>query len=133
VKRRTSSRRAGFTLIEIMVAVVILGIASAGIARVMVRGAGLARVSAQLSYRAAAMNGEIARITAIPAGALADGTTVYSTSTGPFPHTVTTVAQTSGSIQTVTITVAPTGVSAIGSASRTLQRAATVTLNPFGS
>ncbi len=129
---RIAERRRGFTLVEVLVAVVILGIASAGIAGLMVRGARLARASGQLGYRAAVINAEVARITAIPPGALPDGTTVDSTTTAPFPHTVTIDAVTAGSIQTVTITVTPTGPAAIGGASRVIQRSAAAGNNPFG-
>ncbi len=125
--------RSGFTLIEVMISVVILGMAAAGIGGLMVRGAGLARLSGDLAYRSAAMNGEVSRVVAIPAGSLADGTTVDTTRTGPFPHIITTVAATSGSVQTVTITVTPTGHTAVGATSRVIQRAAGVVLNPFGS
>lgn len=130
--RSAQRDRRGFTLIEILIAIVILGSAGVGLAKLMMTTASRATTSGAVSYRAAAMNAEVSRVAALPAGSLTDGTTTRSVTARPFPHTVTTVAATSGTVQTVTITITPTGARAIAPRSRTLTRAAgSAGTNPF--
>ncbi len=124
--------RGGFTLVEILIAIVILGSVGVGLAQLMVTAAQRATSSGAVAYRAAALSAEVSRVTALPPGRLADGTTTTTVTAQPFPHTLTTTAATSGSIQTVTITVTPTGTRAIAARSRTITRlTTTASSNPF--
>lgn len=128
----TSSRReAGFTLIEILIAIVILGTVGIGLARLMMVTATRATNSGAASYRAAALNTEVSRVAALPPGSLTDGTTTRTVTARPFPHTVTTEANTASGVQTVTITVTPTGARAIAARSRVITRATSASYNPF--
>lgn len=128
---RTGRGRDGFTLIEILISVVILGTVGAGLAGLMVTATRRASTSGAAAYRAAVMNAEVSRIAALPAGGLADGTTTRTDTAQPFPYTMTTVAATSGKVQTVTITLTPTGQRAIRARTRTLTRSTTSGSNPF--
>lgn len=125
------NRRAGFTLIEILVSVIILGTVGMGLAGLSLTAARRSATSGAVAYRAAALNAEVSRITAIPAGGLSDGTTTRTVTSQPFPYTMTTLAATSGNVQTVTITITPTGQRAIGGRSRTITRSTSSGSNPF--
>ncbi len=129
---RPQSRRSGFTLIEVLIAVVILGTIGVALANSLALGARRAVAAGAIGYRTAALNTEVSRIAALPPGSLANGTTTRSVTTQPFPHSVTTVAATSGLRQTVTITVTPTGARAIASVSRTIERVTGAAASPFG-
>jgi prepilin-type N-terminal cleavage/methylation domain-containing protein len=121
---RRPARRGGFTLVEVLMAIVILGSVGVGISRVMWYSSRRAGDAGAAAMRAAAMATEVSRITAIPAGGLADGTTTRTVTAQPFPHTVTVTAATSSGVQTVTITITPTGARAIQARVRTISRAA---------
>ncbi len=124
MRHRGRSDRRGFTLIELLIAIVILGTIGVGLARMMMITSTRATNSGAVSYRAAALNAEVSRVTALPAGSLTDGTTTRTVTARPFPHTVTTAASTASGVQTVTITITPTGTRAIPARSRTITRAA---------
>jgi|CXWL01.1.fsa_nt_gi prepilin-type N-terminal cleavage/methylation domain-containing protein len=122
--RPGAGSRGGFTLMEVLIAVVILGTLGVALANSLAQGARRATAAGAIGYRTAALNTEVSRITALPAGTLANGTTTQTLTTQPFPYTVTTVAATSGTRQTVTITVTPTGPRAIPAVTRTIERLA---------
>ncbi len=126
-----ASSRGGFTLVEILVAIVILGTVGVGLAQSMVIATRRAADSGAMAYRAAALNSEVSRVTALPATGLADGTTTRTVTSPSFSYSVTTVASTSGSLQTVTITVTPAGTRAISARARTITRAVGASSNPF--
>ncbi|HET9134271.1 MAG TPA: type II secretion system protein [Gemmatimonadales bacterium] len=124
--------REGFTLIEILVAIVILGTVGIGIVGLLLTSARRARDAGAISYRTGALAAEVSRITAIPVGTtLANGTVTTTVTAAPFPHTISTVTTTSGTTQTIVITVTPTGPRAIPAVSRTLTRTLGVSSNPF--
>ncbi len=121
----------GFTLIEVLIAIVILGAMAGGLSAMLLTSGRQARDTGKLAYQAAVLNAEVSRVTAIPAGSLANGT-VTTTVTGlPLAYTMTTVAATSGSTQTVTITLTPTGTRPIGAITRVILRKPGSTTNPF--
>lgn len=126
---RTPDRR-GFTLIEVLVAVVILGTVGVGLAGSLLTGAQAARASGTIAYRTAALNTEVSRVAALPVGTLANGTTTRTVTAQPFPYTVTIVAATTGTLQSVNITVTPTGPRALAPVSRTLDRATGLSSGP---
>lgn len=123
--------RKGFTLIEVLIAIVILGIMAGGLSKLLVTSSSQARDTGKLAYRAAVLNAEVSRVTALPVGALADGTVTKTVTSLPLAYTMTTVASTSGETQTVTITLTPTGYKPIGALTRVIYRH--VSVNPFDS
>lgn len=132
MRRPLRRDRRGFTLIEILIAIVILGTIGVGLARMMMITASRATNSGAVSYRAAALNAEVSRVASLPPGQLADGTTTRTVTAQPFPYTVTTTAATASGVQTVTVTVTPTGARAIAARSRTITRAGGgASSNPF--
>jgi prepilin-type N-terminal cleavage/methylation domain-containing protein len=127
-----STERKGFTLIEILVAIVILGTVGIGIVGLLLTAARRARDAGAISDRTGALAAEVSRVTAIPsATAIANGTVTTTVTAQPFPHTITTVTSTSGTTQTIVITVIPTGPRAIATVTRTLTRTRGATTNPF--
>lgn len=123
-------KRHGFTLIEVLIAIVILGAMAGGLSSLLITSGKQARDTGKLAYRAAVLNAEVSRVTAIPAGSLDDGTVTKTVTTLPLAYTMTTVAATSGTTQTVTITLTPTGVRPIGALTRVITRKGGVS-NPF--
>lgn len=123
-------KRNGFTLIEVLIAIVILGAMAGGLSAMLLTSGRQARDTGKMSYRAAVLNAEISRVTAIPPGSLADGTVTQTVTGLPLAYTMTTVAATSGETQTVTITLTPTGTRPIAAVTRVITRKGGVT-NPF--
>lgn len=123
--------RGGFTLIEIMVAIVILVGAGLALSALMLRSGRTARGTGAMSYRAAVLNAEVSRIAALPPSALTNGTTTTTVTTPPFTYVMTSTVATSGTTQTVTITVTPTGANAVGAVSRAVTRSTATGANPF--
>jgi prepilin-type N-terminal cleavage/methylation domain-containing protein len=117
-----SRNRDGFTLIEVMISLVIVAVLAAPLCKLMVRTGVQSRNAGMVAHRAAALNAEVSRITAIPPGQLADGTVTRTVDEHPFRYTITTTASTTGGTQTVTITITPTGPQAIGGLSRVITR-----------
>jgi prepilin-type N-terminal cleavage/methylation domain-containing protein len=130
---RPRAARGGFTLIEVLIAVVILGTIGVALANSLAQGARRTVAAGAIGYRTAALNTEVSRVAALPSGTLTNGTTVRTITTQPFPHTVTTVITTSGQRQTVTITITPTGARAITPVTRVIERTIGGTPSPFGS
>lgn len=131
MKRPLLARCHGFTLLEILLALVILSMVAVGIAQLMLTSAQKARDAGAIGYRAAALSAEVARVTAAPPGTLVNGTTTSTVTAPPFPYTRTTVIGTTGITQTITITITPTGPRAIEPVTRTIQRITTCGANPF--
>jgi prepilin-type N-terminal cleavage/methylation domain-containing protein len=127
--RRGSAR--GFTLLEVLIAVVILGFVAVGLARLLVTGSQRADDAGAVGYRTAALAAEVARVTAAPPGTLVDGTITRSVTTPPFLYTASTTVTTSGVTQTITITITPNGPRPIDPVTRIIQRITTCGANPF--
>ena len=70
----TKSTR-GFTMVEVLVALVLVSICSIGLGRLMFEAARMARVSGSMTYQTAAMSAEVARLDAVPFDSVASGTT----------------------------------------------------------
>lgn len=131
MRRRTPNTEAGFSLIEVLMSIVILGVVGIGLVQSLAVASLRTRSSGDLAFRAATLSSEVSRISAIPDGMLPDTTMTTTVTTEPFPHTVSTTAVTSGTVQTVTIIVTPTGPRALGAMSRTLVRRAGSSPSPF--
>ncbi|MES2304789.1 MAG: type II secretion system protein [Gemmatimonadota bacterium] len=123
-------KRNGFTLIEVLIAIVILGAMAGGLSAMLLTSGRQARDTGKLAYRAAVLNAEVSRVTAIPAGDMTDGTVTKTVTSLPLAYTMTTVAATSSGTQTVTITLTPTGTRPIGALTRVITRKGGVS-NPF--
>jgi prepilin-type N-terminal cleavage/methylation domain-containing protein len=100
----------GFTLVEVLVALVLVSVCSVGLGRLMFQAARTARVSGSVTYQTAAMSAEVARLDAVPFDSVAAGTTCTTVATPPFPHTrCTTVNNLSSKVKQVIVVVTPSG------------------------
>jgi prepilin-type N-terminal cleavage/methylation domain-containing protein len=100
----------GFTLVEVLVALVLVSVCSVGLGRLMFQAARTARVSGSATYQTAAMSAEVARLDAVPFDSVAAGTTCTTVTTPPFPHTrCTTVNNLSSKVKQVIVVVTPSG------------------------
>ena len=100
----------GFTLIEIMVSMTILGLGMMLLGPLLTRSARTAEVASASSYQTAVMATLAARFDAIPFDQLAVGTTCTTVTTMPLPHTqCVTVTTVTPKRRRVSIVVAPAG------------------------
>jgi prepilin-type N-terminal cleavage/methylation domain-containing protein len=104
----TSAERHGFTLVEVMFAIMILSVGSLALGTLLLRGARAATAASAGTYQTAALSAEAGRLGAIPFTQLAAGTTCVDVTTGPFLHTrCVTIANLSPKRRQVTVTVTP--------------------------
>lgn len=100
----------GFTMVEVLVALVLVSLCSVGLGRLMFQAARMARVSGSVTYQTAAMSAEVARLDAVPFDSVGTGTSCVTVSTPPFPHTrCTTVNNISSKVKQVIVVVTPSG------------------------
>ena len=100
----------GFTLVEVLVALVLTSLGAVVLGQIMFQAARTARVSASVTYQTAAMTAEVARLDAVPFDSVAAGTTCTTINTPPFPHTrCTTVNNVSSKVKQVIVVVTPSG------------------------
>ncbi len=105
----STSGRNGFTLIEVMFSVMILGVGSLALGTLLLRGARAATAASAVTYQTAALSAEVGRLGAVPFNQLAAGTTCVNVTTGPFLHNrCATIVDVSAKIRQVTVTVMPT-------------------------
>lgn len=105
---RSVSSSGGFTLVEIMISMVILGIMAVSLAPLMLRSSHTATSAAGGTYQTAAMSTEVARLNAMKFDLLAPGTTCVTVSAQPLPYTqCTTVTAISATQRRVTVIITP--------------------------
>ena len=106
---RTAST-GGFTLIETMVAMVILCLTAVTLAPLMLRSARTATSAAASVHENAVLSTEVGRLNALPFDSLPTGTTCVTVTTPPLPHTrCTTVNNVSSKVHQVIVVITPSG------------------------
>jgi prepilin-type N-terminal cleavage/methylation domain-containing protein len=94
----------GFTLIEILVSMSILAVATLALGSLLVRSSRTAEAVSAFSYRSAALSAEAGRLGAVPFTTLAAGTTCTTVTAHPFPHGLcTTITNVSDKIRRVSV------------------------------
>jgi prepilin-type N-terminal cleavage/methylation domain-containing protein len=102
--------RGGFTLVEVLVSITLLSVASLALGTLLFRAARQANATSAGSYQTATLSGEAGRFDALPFDLLTAGTTCVTVTTPPFPHTrCTTVNNVSAKVKQVIIVVTPAG------------------------
>src|SRR5262249_27953459 len=105
---RAGSSSGGFTLVEIMISMVILGIVALSLAPLMLRSSHSATSVAGATYQSAVMSTEVTRLNAIKFDLLTVGTTCVTVTAQPLPYTkCTTVTSISATQRRVTVIVTP--------------------------
>jgi prepilin-type N-terminal cleavage/methylation domain-containing protein len=106
---RTSQTDGGFTLVEVLVSLTLLSVASLALGSMLFRATRQAGAASTGSYQTAMISGEVSRLGASPFELLAPGTTCI-TVTEPFPGTrCTTINNVSSKVKEVTVVVTPSG------------------------
>ncbi|MGH7510531.1 MAG: type IV pilus modification PilV family protein [Gemmatimonadales bacterium] len=106
--RAHTLRDRGFTLIEVLVSMGILAVATLALGTLLVRSSRTAEAASAGSYRTAALSAEVGRLGAIPFTQLAAGTTCATVTANPFPHGIcSTIANVSAKIRRVSVVVTP--------------------------
>jgi prepilin-type N-terminal cleavage/methylation domain-containing protein len=105
---RSVSSTGGFTLVEIMISMVILGIMALSLAPLMLRSSHTATGASGGTYQTAAMSTEVARLNAMKFDLLSLGATCVTVSAQPLPYTkCTTVTAISATQRRVTVIITP--------------------------
>lgn len=102
--------RKGFTLVEVMVSMTLLSVASLALGSLLFRAARQAHATSTASYQTATLAGEAGRVDALPFDSLTSGTTCVTVTGAPFPHSrCTTINNISAKVKQVMIVVTPSG------------------------
>ncbi len=121
------TNRSGFSIVEALVAVVILGVSALGIIGLSVSSSKRGNVSSAEAYRTTFLAAEFARATAIPTAAATAGTVCDTTTSAPFQfRRCTRVANLTSRTQQVAVTVTPIGTTLLGADSLVIIRASNV-------
>ena len=108
-RSRRSRKTGGFTLVEVMVSMTLLSVASLALGSMLFRAARQAGAASAGQYQTASLGGEVSRLQALPFDQLAPGTTCV-TETHPVPATrCTTINVVSAKVKQVTVVVTPSG------------------------
>lgn len=125
-----SSRR-GFTLVEVLVSMVLISTVMLGLVPITMRVARLASQSTGLTQRAAALDGEVQRVMAMPFDSLPSGNACRSVESAGLTGTVCLVGTViSSATRQVAVIVTPSG-GPVGPDTATVQRSRPASANPL--
>jgi prepilin-type N-terminal cleavage/methylation domain-containing protein len=107
---RLSRPTGGFTLIEVLVSMTILSVASLALATMLIRSTRAAGATSSAAHQTAAMSGTVARLDVLPFDALVAGTSCVTVTAAEFPYTAcTTINNVSSKVKLVTVVITPSG------------------------
>jgi prepilin-type N-terminal cleavage/methylation domain-containing protein len=128
----STSRREGFTLIEVLVSITILAVGIIALGTLMVRSSKAADVASKASYRTAIMAKRVSYYDALPFDQLVAGTACTTSSTAPLPYQqCTTITTISAKVMQVKIKITPTGVTSVPADSIMFERSKSGFGNPL--
>jgi type II secretory pathway pseudopilin PulG len=108
---RKKRRQEGFILLEVLVAMVILGLVLSSLAAMMFAVSKRSIISTGSSYRNAILMQEVNRLEALPFDSLAVGSSSVTVSADPYPHTrVVTITALNAKTKQVKVVITPTTV-----------------------
>ena len=127
-----SAAIAGFTLIEVLVSITILSVASLALGSMLVRSTRAAGATSSAAYQTAAMAGVVARLDVLPYDALIAGTTCVTVTAAEFPHTeCTTINNVSSKVKLITVVVTPSNNTLMQPVTTTFRRTISGNGNPL--
>lgn len=130
--RPPAGNRGGFTLVEVMVSMTMLSVASLSLGTLLFKAARMANATSAASYQTATLAGTAGRFDALPFDSLAAGTSCTTVTAQPFPHTqCTTVNNVSSKVKTVIIVVTPSGSLLMHPDTTIITRTKSVSSNPL--
>jgi prepilin-type N-terminal cleavage/methylation domain-containing protein len=128
------SPAAGFSLVEIMVAMLILSLTALSLAPLMLRASQTGKSAEAMLYEQAVLSTEVGRLNALSWDSLSTGTTCLTTSASPLPHTrCTTVTSVTSKLYRVMVRVTPSDSARLKPDTVTFDRTYTSTYNPLNS
>jgi prepilin-type N-terminal cleavage/methylation domain-containing protein len=127
-----AGNRGGFTLVEVLVSITILSVASLSLGTLLFKAARQANATSTASYQTATMAGAAGRFDAMPFDLLTAGTTCVTLTTAPFPNTqCTTINNVSAKVKTIIIVVTPSGNALMHPDTTIITRTKSVNSNPL--
>jgi prepilin-type N-terminal cleavage/methylation domain-containing protein len=127
-----SRKTGGFTLVEVMVSMTLLSVASLALGSMLFRAARAAGATSEGSYQTAVLSAEASRLGALPFDLLVEGDTCATVAEAPFPHTrCSTINNISPKVRQVTVVVTPAGTSLLRPATTSFNRTISGNGNPL--
>ena len=106
--QNASPTTGGFTLVEVMVSMTLLSVASMALGSMLFRAARQATATSAAAHQTAELSGEVSRMDALPFDQLTPGTTCVTIATPPATK-CTTINSVSAKVKQVTVVVTPSG------------------------
>ena len=129
---RGSQATSGFTLIEVLVSMTILSVASLAMGSLLFRATRAANATSTAAHQTAAMSGTVARLDVLPFETLVAGTTCVTVTAVEFPHTqCTTINNISSKVKLVTVVITPSGNSLMQPVTTSFRRTISGNGNPL--
>jgi prepilin-type N-terminal cleavage/methylation domain-containing protein len=122
----------GFTLVEILVSMTILSVASLSMGTLLFQAARQADATSSAAHQSAAVQGTLAQYDVVPFDQLVAGTTCVTVTDPAFPHEeCVTIVNVSAKVKTVTVTINPSGTELLQPVSTTIRRSISGNGNPL--
>jgi prepilin-type N-terminal cleavage/methylation domain-containing protein len=132
LQTRGSQATSGFTLIEVLVSMTILSVASLAMGSLLFRATRAAGATSAAAHQTAAMSSVVARLDVLPFESLAAGTTCVTVTAAEFPHSqCTTVNNISPKVKLVTVVITPSGNSLMQPVTTSFRRTISGNGNPL--
>lgn len=109
---QSAKARKGFVIVEVIVAIILLGIAISSLAALLYSISQAAMVSTGNAYRNGVLMHEVNRLEGTPYDSIAVGTSSFTISSAPYPHTrVVTVSEpVTNKFKTINVVITPTNL-----------------------
>jgi hypothetical protein len=109
---KSASQRQGFVIVEVIVAMVLLAIAITSLAAMLYSVSQSGMIATGSAYRNGVLMNEVNRLEGLPYDSVAVGTTSFTVSSPPYPHSraITVTEPVALSIKTVRVVITPTNV-----------------------
>jgi prepilin-type N-terminal cleavage/methylation domain-containing protein len=104
-----AQKTGGFTLVEVMVSMTLLSVASLALGSMLFRATRQAGAASAASQQTASLSGEVSRLGAMPFDLLVPGTTCVTESTPDLATRCSTINSISPKVKQVTVVVTPSG------------------------
>lgn len=122
----------GFTLVEILVSMTILSVASLSMGSLLFQAARQAGATSAGAQQSAAVQGTLAKYDVVPFDQLVAGTTCVTVNDPSFPHQeCVTIVNVNSKVKNVTVTITPTGNGLLQPVSTTIKRTISGNGNPL--
>lgn len=127
-----SQQTGGFTLVEVLVSMTILSVASLSLGTLLFRVARQAGATSSAAYQTAAVQGALAQYDVLPFDQLTAVTTCVTVTDPAFPHQrCVTIVNLTSKAKTVTVTITPSGNGVLQPIFTTIKRTISGNGNPL--